>query len=327
MRVLFIGGTGTISSACAHLAVDQGIDLFLLNRGHSSRDPVAGAKIIHADINDHDSVSRALGSQSFDAVVNWVAFVPEQVLRDVDRFAGRTKQYVFISSASAYQKPLALLPITESTPLANPFWEYSRNKIACEEALMAAYRASGFPVTIVRPSHTYDKMRLPMHGRYGVVARMRAGKPIVVHGDGTSLWVLTHHADFAVGFNGLLGNEHAIGESFHITSDELLTWDQIHRCVARAANVSELELVHVPSEVIARFDPDWGASLLGDKAHSVIFDNTKIRRIVPDFHPRVSFSEGAREIVAWFDADPARQAVDAEVDHMFDRLIEWALHR
>ncbi len=320
MRVLFIGGTGTISSACSQLAVERGIDLYLLNRGHSERPVPPGAQVLHGDIRDPASAGQALGSRTFDAVVDWVVYAPDQVEADIERFRDRTAQYVFISSASAYQKPLSALPITESTVLHNPHWQYSRNKIACEERLVRAYREHGFPATIVRPSHTYDERMVPPEGGYTVIDRMRRGKPVIVHGDGTSLWVLTHHRDFAVGLVGLLGNAHAIGEAYHITSDELLTWNQIHEILARAAGATA-EIVHVPSDLIAAFDPRWGAGLLGDKAHSVIFDNRKIRRLVPDFRPTIPFSRGAEEIVAWYDADPRRQVVNKGFDELTDRII------
>jgi len=320
MRVLFIGGTGVISSACSQLAVERGIDLYLLNRGRSERPVPAGAHVLQADARDAASIRGALAGMAFDVVASWIAFTPDHVAADMDLFQGRTAQYVFISSASVYQKPLNNLPITESTPLHNPFWEYSRGKIACEERLMRAYREQRFPITIVRPSHTYDRTLLPMRGRYTVVNRMRQGKPVVVHGDGTSLWVLTHHRDFAKGFVGLLGNPHAIGEAFHITSDEVLTWNHIFESVARAAN-AETRIVHVPSDLIAAFDSDWGSSLLGDKAHSVIFDNTKIKRVVPDFTATVPFARGAEEIIAWYDADPVRQIVDEAFDRLLDTII------
>lgn len=321
MRVLFIGGNGIISSACSQLAVERGIDLYLLKRGQTSLRPVPeGARVLTGDIRDPRSAAQALGDLTFDVVVNWVAFTPEHVEADLELFRGRTRQYVFISSASAYQKPPARLPVVESTPLANPFWLYSRNKIACEERLTRAYRDEGFPVTIVRPSHTYDRTLLPMDGGYTVVDRMRRGKPVIVHGDGTSLWVLTHHRDFAAGFVGLLGNPQFIGDTFHITSDEWLTWNQIFELVARAAGVTA-DIVHVPSSVIARFDPEWGPGLLGDKAHSVVFDNTKIKRAVPEFRATIPFARGAEEIMAWFDADPARQVVNESLDRTMDAII------
>jgi nucleoside-diphosphate-sugar epimerase len=320
MKVLFIGGTGVISSACSQLAIERGIDLYMFNRGTSPRPVPEGARVLHGDIRDRASVESALGDATFEVVVNWIAFTPDQVEVDIAFFRGRTGQYVFISSASAYQKPVASLPITESTPLDNPFWAYSRDKIACEERLVQAYREEKFPITIVRPSHTYDKMMLPVHGRYTVIDRMRKGKKVIVHGDGTSLWVLTHHRDFAKGFVGLLGNHHAIGDSFHITSDEVLTWNQIYTILAHTVGV-EPNLAHVPSELIAAFNPEWGAGLLGDKAHSVIFDNGKVKRLVPDFAATIPFSRGAEEIVAWFEADPARQVVDVEVDALIDRII------
>lgn len=320
MKVLFIGGTGVISSACAELALARGIDLYLLNRGQSARPVPEGAKVLQGDIRDPASVRAALGDHTFDAVVNWIAFTPEHIERDLELFRGRTAQYVFISSASAYQTPPVTLPITESTPLANPYWQYSRDKIACEDRLVRAYREEGFPMTIVRPSHTYDQTMLPLDGRYTVVDRMRRGKKVIVHGDGTSLWVLTHHRDFAKGFVGLLGNSHAHGEAFHITSDELLTWNKIFELVARAAGTTA-EIVHVPSERIALYDERWGDGLLGDKAHSVIFDNSKLRRVVPDYVATIPFARGSEEIMAWLDADPSRQVVDPERDKLIDEII------
>ena len=321
MKVLFIGGTGIISSACSELAIQQGIELYLLNRGTSFRPVPAGAKILHADIRQPESVTSTLGSLTFDSVVDWVAYTPDHLQNDINLFRQRTSQYIFISSASAYQKPPACLPITESTPLHNPFWQYSRDKAACEALLVESGQRDNFPYTIVRPSHTYDRTLLPFQGRYTTVARMRAGKPVVVHGDGSSLWTLTHHRDFAVGLVGLLGNPHALGHAFHITSDEWLSWNQIFEIVAQAAGVKP-HLVHVPSEVIAAHDPVWGAGLLGDKAHSMIFDNSKIRRFVPAFKPVIPFWQGAQEIIGWYDADPARQVLDPQVDAMQDRLIE-----
>jgi nucleoside-diphosphate-sugar epimerase len=320
MRVLFIGGTGIISSACSELALHKGIDLYLLTRGRSIRPAPAGAQILHADVRKPDTVSQVLGNLTFDSVVNWVAYTPDQVQGDLELFRRRTQQYIFISSASAYQKPPPFLPISESTPLHNPYWQYSQNKAACETLLEQVGVQEGFPFTIVRPSHTYDCTLLPFHGGYATVARMRAGKPVVVHGDGTSLWTLTHHRDFAVGFVGLLGNPHALGHCFHITSDEWLSWNQIYQTVGHAAGV-EPHLVHAPSEIIAAYDPEWGVSLLGDKAHSMIFDNSKIRRLVPEFHPVIPFWQGAHEIIAWYDADISRQVVDAHIDEVHDRLV------
>ncbi len=323
MKVLFIGGTGKISSACAQLAVERGIELYFLNRGQTSERPAPpGVQVLHGDIRDIHSARQALAGHTFDVVVNWIAFTPEHIETDLALFGGQVGQYIFISSASAYQKPLSQLPITESTPLANPYWLYSRNKIACEERLMRAYREDGFPFTVVRPSHTYDKTMLPFTGGYTVIDRMRKGKKVIVHGDGTSLWVMTHHRDFAKGFVPLLGNPHALGETFHITSDELLTWNQIYEICARAAGVEHPQLVHVPSELIAAYDANWGAGLLGDKAHSVIFDNSKIKRLVPDFACTIPFAQGAREILAWYDADPARQVVDARLDGLMDQIIQ-----
>src|SRR5918997_2605215 len=267
-KVLFVGGSGIISSACSALAVERGMDLYLLNRGRSTDRPVpAGATVLRGDIRDPESVTKAIDGLDFDAVVDWVAFTPEHVRADVELFRGRTRQYVFISSASAYQTPPARVPVVESTPLANPFWQYSRDKIACEELLVRAYRDDGFPATIVRPSHTYDRTLIPTNGGWTDVARMRAGKPVVVHGDGTSLWTLTHTDDFAVGFVGLLGHPLAVGDTFQIMGTHAPTWNQIYTWLAHAAGVDEPELVHVASETVARVLPDAGPGLLGDKAH------------------------------------------------------------
>jgi nucleoside-diphosphate-sugar epimerase len=320
MKVLFIGGTGVISSACTRLALERGVELYLLNRGQSARPAPENARLLQGDIRQPDQVAQLIGSQTFEAVVDWIAYTPQQIETDLSLFRGKTGQFVFISSASAYQTPPASLPVTESTLLDNPYWEYSRDKIACEQRLMQAYRAEKFPVTIVRPSHTYDQTLLPMHGGYTMVDRMRKGKPVIVHGDGTSLWVLTHHADFACAFVGLLGNSHAIGDAFQITSDEWLTWDQIYTLVAQAAG-AQAKLVHVPSELIAAYDPVWGASLLGDKSNSMIFDNSKIKRVVPDFVASIPFAQGARQIIQWYDADSRRRQVDQAFDATIERIL------
>jgi nucleoside-diphosphate-sugar epimerase len=322
LKVLFLGGTGVISSACAARAIEQGVDLHVVNRGQSSDRPLPPeARIVHADIRDRQALAEALGDEEFDAVVDWLAFTPDHVEADVEMFRGRTGQYVFISSASAYQTPPSRIPVVESTPLRNPFWQYSRDKIACEDLLTSRYRDDGFPMTIVRPSHTYDRTMVPFDGGWTAVARMRAGKPVVVHGDGTSLWTLTHHTDFARGFVPLLGNPRSLGEAFHITSDDVLTWNQIAQALADAAG-AEAHVVHVPSDAIAAADEDWGAGLLGDKAHSMVFDNSRLRALVPDFVATVPFEQGAREIVKWYDADPSRQRVDARLDAVMDRLVE-----
>ena len=320
MRVLFIGGTGIISSACSELAIQRGMDLFLLNRGKSSRPIPDGANILRGDIRDPESVKTILKNEHFDTIVNWITYTEDQAEIDIDLFSGHTDQFIFISSASAYQKPAAALPITESTVLENPFWEYSRNKIACEERFIQAYRQAHFPITIVRPSHTYDKTLVPFEGHWTTLKRMLDGKPVIIHGDGTSLWTLTHHRDFAKGFVGLLGNPHTLGEAVHITSDEHLSWNQIYSMMAKALGVHP-EFVHIPSDRIARYDADWGASLLGDKAHSVIFDNSKVKRLVPDFCATIPFAKGSTEIVNWYLEDRSRQIVDADFDTLCDQII------
>ena len=320
LRVLFIGGSGVISSACSRVAVDSGIELFVLNRGRSTNRPLPpGARMLRADIREPGSVRDEIKDLEFDSVVDWVAFTSGQVQADIDLFWGRTGQYVFISSASAYQTPPARMPVTESTPLRNPFWQYSRDKIACEDLLVGAYRDRGFPATIVRPSHTYDQTSVPFDGKWTVLGRMLAGKPVIVHGDGTSLWTLTHHDDFARAFVPLLGHPRTLGDAFHITSDDVLTWNQIAQTLAAALGVTA-RLVHVPSDAIAAAEPDWGAGLLGDKAHSMVFDNTKLRRVVPGWHAVIPFEQGARQIADWYLADPARQVTDAGLDAVMDKL-------
>jgi nucleoside-diphosphate-sugar epimerase len=318
ITALFIGGNGTISSAVSALAVERGVDLTLLNRGtDSTRPPIAGARHITGDANDLP----ALGD--YDVVVNFRSFLPSAVAADVAYFTGKTGQYIYISSASAYQKPVARLPITESTPLRNDFWQYSRDKIASEDVLVAAYRNAGFPATIVRPSHTYDRTAIVLEGGWTQLDRMRRGEPIVVHGDGTSLWTLTHNTDFARAFGGLLGNQRSIGEAYTITSDEVLPWDAIARLYGDALGVSP-EIVHVASETIARAIPAWGPGLIGDKAHSVIFDNAKIKALVPEYTATMPFWKGARETVDWHLEQASRQTVDAEINASLDALISAA---
>jgi nucleoside-diphosphate-sugar epimerase len=326
MRALFIGGTGIISTACSQLAAERGIDLTLLTRGRQTPNLPAGVRTLVCDINDPAAARAAMQYESFDVVVNWITFTPDQIERDLQLFAGKTRQYIFISSASAYQKPATHYLITESTPLANPYWDYARNKIACEDLLLRAYRESAFPITIVRPSLTYGdtQIALVMNSwtrSYTAVARMRQGRKIVVPGDGTSLWTITHNTDFAKGLVGLMGHSQAIGHAFHVTTDEVLTWDQIFLTVGEAAGV-EPQLIHIPSDFIGTCLPDRLGGLLGDKAVSAVFDNTKIKRFVPTFRAATPFAEGIRRTLAWYDADPSRRQIDAEADAVLDRLID-----
>lgn len=326
MKALFIGGTGTISSAITELAPIMGFELYLLNRGNRSALIPPAVKLIEADINDEEAVREKLKDLTFDVVAQFIAYDTNAIKRDIRLFTGKTKQYIFISSASAYQKPLSTPIITESTPLSNPFWEYSRNKIACEECLMEEYRKNGFPITIVRPSHTYGNFGVPLalHGRngsYSIVNRIKTGKKVIVHGDGNSLWALTHNSDFAQAFVGLMGNYHAIGEAFHITTDELLTWNQIYEIIGNALGVKP-NIVHIASETLAKSNSDFTGTLLGDKAHTVIFDNSKIKRFVPGFCARVRFDQGVRQTLAYIEAHPELQKADEEFDHWTDQMIE-----
>ncbi len=320
MKILFIGGTGIISSACSQLAIDRGLELYLLNRGLSSRPLPQGARVLNGDIRNPQSAVSALGSLKFDVVVDWVAFTPEHIETDLRLFQDRTDQFVFISSASAYQTPPATLPVRESTLLDNPYWQYSRAKIACEDRLIHAYREQKFPITIVRPSHTYDRTLLPMHGGWTVVDRMLRGEKVIVHGDGTSLWTLTHNTDFAKGLVGLLGNSHAIGDVFHITSDEWLTWNQIFEITAHASGTTA-KMVHIPSDLINAYDPEWGDGLLGDKAHSFVLDNSKIKRLVPGFICTTPYSHGVHEIIEWYNQNPAARVVDQAFNQLCDRML------
>ncbi len=322
-RILFLGGTGIISSASSALAVERGHAVTFLNRGRPGPRPVPeGVEVLTADVRDAAAVDAALAGREFDVVADFLSFTPDQVRANIDRFGGgRAGQYVFISSASAYAKPVERLPITESTPLKNPFWQYSRDKIAGEEAVIAAWREIDFPGTIVRPSHTYDAIAIPTSGGWTDVARMRAGKPVVVHGDGTTPWTLTHTRDFAVGFLGLLGRPEALGEAFHITADHSPTWDRIYRSLAAAAGV-EPTLVHVASESIAAEYPQLGPGLIGDKAHSVVFDTTKLRRLVPEFGATtIAYSDAVHETIEWYDAHPEARVVDDGLDAAFDRMV------
>jgi len=322
MKVLFIGGTGFISSAVSRVAVARGIELYHLNRGKRGLE-IPGVRTIVADIHQPGQAEAALGDQTFDVVVDWIAFTPADIERDLALFAGRVKQFIFISSASAYQKPPSHPIITESTPLYNPHWEYSRNKIACEDRLLRAWREDGFPITLVRPSLTYDtNLPIAIGGwdSYTLVDRIKTGRPLIVHGDGSSLWVVTHSDDFARGFVGLLGHTQAIGHAFHITTDEVLTWNQIYETIADAVGV-RAKLVHIPSDFIAGIAPELGAGLLGDKTWSVIFDNSKIKTFVPGFQAVIPFSEGIRRTLAWYEADPRRCWIDAAVNEEMDRIL------
>ncbi len=326
MKILLIGGTGTISTAISKLLLEQGHELYLLNRGTRAGILGDGAHMLTADANDEAAVLSLISGMRFDAVADFVAFARPQAERDFRLFHGRTRQYIYISSASAYQKPLADYRITEGTPLANPYWEYSRNKIACEEFLMKQYRENGFPVTIVRPSHTYDERSIPlgMHGKKGswqVARRMLGGKPVIIQGDGTSLWTMTHNSDFAKGFTGLIGNIHAIGEAVQITSDETLTWNQIYGAIAAALGIS-LNAVHVSSEFLAACDPEsYLGTLIGDKSNSVVFDNSKLKRLVPGFCAQVRFDRGIARTVENVLSHPELQTEDPEFDAWCDRVI------
>ena len=320
MKILFIGGTGVISSACTDAALQQGDEVYLLNRGQTKRTQPGNANLLIGNAYDPVQLKILLAAHTFDVVVQWIGYVPEHIQHDIDLFTGKVGQYIFISSASAYQTPPEKWPITENTPLSNPYWEYSRNKIACERLLRQAFENKKFPMTIVRPSHTYDCTKIPIRGGWTAIDRMRRGKKVIVHGDGSSLWTLTHHRDFAVGFNGLLGKKAAIGEAFHITSDEWLSWERITRLLARAAGV-DADIVTVPSRFITSFDPEMGAGLLGDKTHSMIFDNRKIKALVPDFECRIPFEEGAREMIAWYEADPERQQINTQFNIMTEKII------
>jgi nucleoside-diphosphate-sugar epimerase len=325
MKVLFIGGTGNISLAATQLAAERGLETTLLTRGQRTPGLPENVRTLTVDVTDEAAVAQALGNQSFDAVVDWIAFTTADVERDIRLFRGRARQFVFISSASAYQRPVGHYLITESTPLINPYWQYSRDKIACEDRLMKAYREEGFPITIVRPSLTYGDTQivLPVNSwkkSYTAVDRMRRGKKVIVPGDGFSLWVITHNSDFVQGLVGLLGHQQAIGHAFHITGDEAMTWDQYYRITAQAAGV-EAQLVHIPMEFIGACLPEMIGSLTGDKLSSVVFDNSKIKRFVPGFCAKVPFAQGIQRTVDWFDADPHRKQIDEDANATWDKLI------
>ena len=327
-KALFIGGTGTISTAItARVAAEGEWELTLLNRGSRPEAVPAGVKIIQADIDDEADTARKLAGLEWDCVCDFIGFVPAQVERDWRLFHGKTKQYMYISSASAYQKPAVSPFITESTPLVNPHWQYSRDKIACEEFLMEKYRTEGYPVTIIRPSHTYDDRRVPLaiqgkNGSWQVLHRMLDGKPVILHGDGTSQWTLTHNTDFAKGFCGLMGNPHALGNAFQITSDETLTWRQIYQAIGDALGV-EPKMYFVPSDFLDAVAPDYDleGELLGDKSWTVIFDNSKLKRAVPGFCATTRFDQGVRRTIANILAHPELQEPDPAFDAWCDRVI------
>lgn len=326
MRLLLLGGTGIISTACTRLALEQGHEVHVLNRSRRASS-LPGVQPIVADLQDEAATAAALGNRTWDAVVDFLAFGPEDIERELRLFTGRTGQFVFISSASAYQRPVSHYLITEGTPLANPYWEYSRRKIAAEERLMRAYREDAFPVTIVRPSLTYGETQITLainswERSWTVVDRMRRGLPVAIPGDGTSLWTITHNTDFARGLLGLLGNRQTLGHAFHITSDEVMTWNQYYAAVAEAAGVARPNFVHIASDFIAACLPDATGSLLGDKATSVVLDNTKIKRFVPGFVATTPYPRGIARTIAWFDADPARRIVDDAFNRTWDTLIE-----
>jgi nucleoside-diphosphate-sugar epimerase len=323
MKILFIGGSGVISTAVTRQTIAAGHELWLLNRGR--RRPIDGARALVADIADPAGVRAALQGHAWDVVVQWIAFAPGDIRRDLELFRGTTRQYFFISSASAYQKPLAHYRITESTPLANPYWEYSRLKIACEQELEAAHRTTGFPGVIVRPSLTYGDEQVPLvlnswTRSWTAIDRLRRGAPVIIPGDGNSLWTITHNTDFARGLIGLFGHPGAPGQAFHITSDEVLTWNQIFQEAAQAAGAAAARFVHIPSDFIIACVPEVEGSLVGDKAVSAVFDNAKIRRFVPGFSAQTSFADGIRRTIAWFDADPARKLIDEVANQRWDKL-------
>lgn len=326
MNVLFIGGTGIISTACTHLAAQRGMNVTLLNRGRRPADLPANIQTLTADINDPAQTAAALAGRTFDAVADFIAYSPKDVQRDLELFRGKTGQYLFISSASAYQKPPSSYRVTEETPLINPYWQYSRDKATCEALLMAEFQQKGFPATIIRPSLTYGDTLIPLainswSKSWTIVDRMLRGKKVIVHGDGTSLWTITHNTDFAKGFVGLLGNPAARGQAFHITSDEVLTWNDFYQIVAEVAGTTA-QFAHIPSDALMTFDPGMEGGLLGDKTWSTVFDNAKIKKFVPDFHATTTFRQGMQRTIARFLANPALQTVDDKFNQWCDHVIE-----
>lgn len=321
MKVLFIGGTGVISTEVSKLCINQGYDLYLLNRGKSIRPLPEGAKHVNIDYRNFDAMKNFLADEKFDSVVDWIAFTEDQIKHAHNLFRGKTDQFIFISSASAYQKPLPEGPITERTPLGNPFWEYSRNKIKCENYLMHVYKDEGFPVTICRPSHTYDHTKIPFNGDYSFLDRIIKGKEIIIHNDGNSKWTLTNSKDFAKGFIGLLGNPKTIGEAYHITSDDTLTWNEIAETIANNLG-AKLNAVHIPGEFIKKMNDDWGDGILGDKAYNGVFDNSKIKALVPGFKAEITFNEGIKEVIKFYEDHPNLRTIDHDYNHKVDAIIE-----
>jgi len=326
MKALFIGGTGTISTAISKLAVEKGWELYLLNRGTKINSAPMGAKVLTADINNEILVSELINDMKFDVVVDFIAFETSQIQRDIRLFSKRTKQFIFISSASAYQKPLSYYKITESTPLVNPYWQYSRDKIACEETLMEEYRKENFPITIIRPSHTYSERSIPLaiqgkNGAWQVIDRIMKEKPVIIQGDGSSLWTITHSSDFAKAFLGIMGNSAAIGEAIHITSDEAITWNRIYDCIGSALNI-KVKKVHMSSDFLVKCQADFEGGLIGDKANSVVFDNSKIKRLVPEYVATVRFDQGIKDSIKYILSHPELQIEDIQFDLFCEKIIK-----
>jgi len=325
MKVLFVGGTGVISEGVSRYVIEKGHELYLLNRGTRKEFIPKGAKLITGDIRDTKSCCETLKNHYFDVVVNWITFTPEHLKADIEIFKNKTDQYIFISSASAYQKPPSHYIVTESTPLENPYWQYSRDKIECEKIVTEEYSKNGFPVTIVRPSFTYGLSMIPAalnswEHPWSLVDRMKNGKKIIVHGDGTSLWTMTHNKDFAKGFVGLFGNKKSIGDAFHITSDEVLTWDQIYRAIGQAAGI-EPNIIHIPSDFIISIEPELEGALLGDKSYSIVIDNSKIKSFVPEFEAEIPFAKGIKKTVEYYLKHPELCTIDEDWNNLMDRII------
>jgi len=326
VKILFIGGTGNISADCAALLHATGHEVIVLSRGRSAVPPEYRA--LQADRKDADAMRAALRGAAPDVVLNFLGYELPEVQLDFELFRGAAAQYVFISSATVYAKPPPRLPITEETPLGNPWWDYAQKKIACEQWLLERWERDQFPVTIVRPSHTYSRIWIPnavSSSSYTFATRLEEGRPVYVHDDGQTPWTLTTSADFAVALAGLLGRPEAIGQAFHVTSDEALTWNQIYNEIAAALGADAPKIVPIPTDFICQIAPRFVGALKGDKAHPAVFDNTKIKRVVPGFNCRTSFRQGVRESVEWLRAHPEHQSRSAELEKVIDQVLAaWA---
>ena len=328
MKILLIGGTGNISASITRRCLERGNEVYLFNRGNHREFEALGARYIIGDAFDPFDLKAKIGDKTFDVVANFILFTPEQARINYEIFVGRTGQFFFISSCTVYQKPILKLPVTADTPLRNPFSQYAKNKIACEEYFAARYRDENFPITIVRPSHTYGEKKLvvgPLMGwgvpHWTLADRILRGEPVIVHDLGRTFWTATHSDDFAYAFCGLAGNREAVGQSFHITNDDPHTWNAIMELYGQILGV-ETKIVHVPTEFIGKLYPDKGMAILGDMSENAIFDISKLQKFVPGYRTRIPLREGLTRSINWYLNNPSAMIVDDNNNRLMDHIIK-----